>query len=404
MLPTRSRVRRAARRLAAPLYLAGWWSAVSTVYLVLALLAASRRERETDGTERPDELPRLLVVVPAHDEEAVIGAAATALLDADYAPGRRRVVVVADNCRDATASIARGIGAEAWERNEPEHPGKGQAIHWALHRVAPDEYDVVVIVDADCLASKNLLIALASAVQAGADAVQAAYLASNPTAAPAAALRFAGFALMNWVRPQAKSRLGLSVGLLGTGMAFPAETLERVPWGAFTVTEDREYHLRLVEAGLTVRFAPHASVASEMPTTYAAGAAQQTRWDTGNVLLARRFVPRLIAIGLRTGSRDAMHAALELLIPPQTMLSAVGITTLAAGLAMSRPRLRALGWFTVIGQAVYVLGGLRLADAPPAVFRALAHSPALVARRVAQHALIISGRGTRAWVRTDRSH
>jgi cellulose synthase/poly-beta-1,6-N-acetylglucosamine synthase-like glycosyltransferase len=405
MVSTRSRVRRAARRLVLPLDLVGWWTALSTGYLLLALLAAWRFERQRDGTDwQPDVLPHLLVLVPAHDEEPVIGATVRALLDADYALGRRRVVVVADNCRDATASVARGLGAEVWERNEPDRPGKGQAIHWALQRLPPREYDAVVMVDADCIASENLLVALAGGVRAGADAVQAAYFASNPTVAPAAALRFAGFVLMNWVRPLAKARLGLSVGLLGTGMALPVETLETVPWGAFTVTEDREYHLRLVEAGLAARFAPQASVASEMPATHAGGAAQQTRWDTGNVLLARRFVPRLIRVGLRRRSRDAIHAALELLIPPQTMLSAAGVTTLVAGLAMSRPRLRALGQFTVIGQVVYVLGGLRLAHAPPAVFRALAHSPALLARRVAQHALIISGRASRAWVRTERSH
>jgi 1,2-diacylglycerol 3-beta-glucosyltransferase len=381
----------------------GSWGSASTAYLLGLLLAAAVLEAEPESDGPPEALvPHLMILVPAHDEEPVVGKTVEALLRADYPPERRRVIVIADNCGDATSAVALAAGAEVWERAQPDRAGKGHAIAWALRRAALESHDAVVMVDADCVASPNLLLGLARSIAAGADAVQARYLASNPTVAPAAALRYAGFALVNSVRPLAKSKLGLSAGLLGSGMAFPARTLTRVPWDAFSVTEDREYHLQLIHEGLTVRYVKDASVSSAMPTTASAGTAQQMRWDTGNVRLAHRYLGKLLARGLETKSGDAIHAALELLVPPQTLLAVTGLSALATGLVLRAPAPRRLGWFVLVGQAAYVVGGLRLIDAPPAAYQALPRAPGLIARRVVQHALILSGRGSRAWVRTDR--
>lgn len=381
----------------------GWWASVSSAYLLALLVTARAPARRSDpGGSPPRAALRLLVLIPAHDEETGIGETVRALIEADYDRDRRQIVVIADNCGDETGSVAARAGADVWTRQEPERSGKGQAVAWALMR-AGNHHDAVVTVDADCIASPNLLAALSSAVAAGADAAQARYVASNPTASPAAALRYAGFALINSLRPRAKSRLGLSAGLLGSGMAFPNRTLESVPWHAFSVTEDREYHLRLIEAGLKVRFVEEAWVSSAMPETHGGGAAQQMRWDTGNVLLARRFVPRLIVRGIRHRSADSMHAAVELLIPPQALLAALGMTTLFAGVALRARLARWLGVFSLLAQAGFVLGGLRAVGAPPEVFRALLHAPALILRRLSQSARIVAGRGARSWVRTDRA-
>jgi len=381
----------------------GWWSALSATYLLASLLAARQRQDELEPRPHPDGTPlRLTVFVPAHDEESVIGDAVASLLDTDYPPARRHIVVLADNCTDDTASVARASGAEVWERDDPARRGKGQAIAWALERTELGEGDAVVLVDADCVASRNLLSALASALLDGADAAQARYCAANPQASPAAALRYAGFALINSVRPTARARLGLSAGLLGSGMAFPSRTLQAVPWRAFSVTEDREYHLRLLRAGLTVSFVESAWVSSAMPTTHGGGAAQQMRWDTGNVSLAYRFLAPLVSNGIRRGSIDSLVAAVDLLVPPQTVLSAMGILALSGGASLRARVAAALGLVTVTAQSAYVLGGLRLVNAPSAVFRALPHAPALIGRRLAQHAMIATGRGSRTWTRTDR--
>lgn len=393
---TRSRA-----RLTALTTMSSLGCSTSLAYL-LSLVVAARLERRAPHPE-PRADVRFVVLVPAHDEAADIEAAVHATLALDYPSDRFTVVVVADNCTDSTAAIARRAGAEVLERVEPDRRGKGQALAWALERVlAGPGVDAVAVVDADCRPSANLLGAFAAHLHAGASAVQADYVVANAAHSSAAALRYAGFALMNTLRPLGRSRLGLSAGLYGTGMAFTREQLERVPWTAYSLTEDREYHLRLVAAGERVRFVPEASVASPMPISASTAESQLQRWESGRLRLLVSALPEL-ARGLRSAPRIAVvEASLEPLVPSQALLAALATGSLATAAASRNRRLMAWATVNIAAHTAYVLGGLRVVDAPGAAYRALVSAPLLVARRLHQVAARAAGRGPRAWVRTVR--
>jgi cellulose synthase/poly-beta-1,6-N-acetylglucosamine synthase-like glycosyltransferase len=297
---------------------AGWLAGVSAYCLVL--LGAATRWRALRADSPDAGARRFCVLVPAHDEAAIIGSTVQGLIGLDYPSEHFEVVVVADNCTDATAELARSAGARVLERHDPVHRGKGQALAWAIPRVlrADPGPDAVVVVDADCAASSNLLAELDVHLSARSGALQVADVVGNPEDSPVAALRWAAFALINTVRPLGKDALGLSCGLKGTGMAFDREVLERRPWSAFGLIEDQEYHLSLVDAGERVAFVPAASVSSAMPTSFAEGRDQDVRWTTGQAVLARRWTGRLVRQGLRERDPVRLHAALEPLLPSQS--------------------------------------------------------------------------------------
>jgi 1,2-diacylglycerol 3-beta-glucosyltransferase len=378
------------------------WMATATAYLLALLLAGARRSDARQVT--PDgEALALAVLVPAHDEESILSESLRALSSQEYPRDRQEVIVVADNCADATAAVAAAAGATVWERRHPTSRGKGQAIAWALERMWRERpgIEAVVFVDADCVASANLCAEVDHALRSGMRAVQVRYEVSNPQASPTAALRWAGFGLMHVIRPRGKMRLGLSCGLFGTGMAIRRDLLEERPWSAFSVTEDAEYHLDLVAGGDAVGFADAASVASVMPTTPSAARAQQLRWETGNVSLLLR-AGRLLAEGMR--GRDAVRvgAAIDRMVPPQSVLLA-GSVLAGAGASLLHGRGTArLAALTVVGQAAYVVGGLATLRAPRSVWLALAEAPRLVVGKLAQTAQIAVGRGAAEWVRTTR--
>lgn len=375
----------------------------ATLYL-LALLAASVRRGGHDSDRAPGELPlRIAVIVPAHNEEDGIASAVRSLLVQRYDASRCEVVVVADNCSDATAELAATTGATVWERHEPQVRGKGQALAWALERLwaLRPEVEAVAIVDADCVASPNLLEAMDRALRSGVRAVQTRYVVSNPDASSTAALRYAGFALMHVVRPRGKQRLGLSCGLFGTGMAFRAQLLREQPWTAFSVTEDVEYHLRLVAAGETVGFVDDAYVASPMPTTAENAREQQLRWETGNAGLVGKAT-LLLAHGVERRDWRRVATALDYLVPAQSLLAAGTVLAGASGLVMRSRRIALAGMLTAAGQALYVVGGLASVRTPRSVWMALLHAPELVAAKLIQSTRIATGRGADRWVRTAR--
>jgi 1,2-diacylglycerol 3-beta-glucosyltransferase len=362
--------------------------ALASSYL-LGLLVAARgsAERATEPAGAPP--PDLAVIVPAHDEEPGIGATLASLAACEYPAAQRRTIVIADNCSDGTAACAREAGVEVWERTDPGNRGKGYALAWALERLfaEPQPPDAVVMVDADCTVSANLLDAVARHLADGAEAIQVDYVAGNPEDSPTAALRFAGFALADTVRFLGKERLGLSCGLVGTGMAFPRAVLEQVPWTVTGLMEDGEYHMRLVLEGTRTRFVPEAWVSQPVPTSMRASSEQQARWEKGKLDMVRAWSPRLLGSGLARRDPVRFHAGLECLVPPQSVLALGGLAGAALGAVGRKPRLLALSL---------------LVRAPASVYRALLMAPVLIAGKLALYARLATGRGPSGWVRTER--
>src|SRR3954452_3504310 len=243
---------------------------LAAVGYLLVLLGGAALARRRGGAQplatTGDPGARFAVLVPAHDEEASIASTLESLFAQDYPSELYDVVVIADNCSDATAAVAREHGALVLERSDATQRGKGFALAWALERLPgeADRAEAIAFVDADCRVTPNFLTALGARLRAGAQAVQSANVVANPEESTASALRYAAFALVNWVKPLGRTTLGLSTSLHGTGMAMTRDVLRRHPWNAFGLAEDHEYAYRLIAAGERIDFAPEAAVTSDM--------------------------------------------------------------------------------------------------------------------------------------------
>jgi 1,2-diacylglycerol 3-beta-glucosyltransferase len=376
------------------------WLSASTAYL-LVLLVSGRRPGRAATPSEPTQWPAMLVLVPAHNEESIIEQCVAALVSQDY-PGDRTVVVIADNCSDRTVSVARDAGASVLSRTDALARGKGHALNWGLECLKDGVEEIVMFVDADCVASPNLCREVARAFsRPHVSVVQARYDVSNPEASATSALRAAGFLLKHVIQPRGRQRLGLSCGLFGSGMAFRRSLMRELTWPT-SVTEDIELHLRLVRGGTVVHYLETGSVTSPMPLSAAQAAEQQLRWESGNAEMRRRYALKLIAGGVAAGRLPPIASALELFIPPQSLLVGASVSLGPVFMALRRPRLGILGAATAAADAIYVLAGLALAGASPETFRALLLSPAFMAGRLRVIGRVMSGRRAEAWVRTRR--
>jgi 1,2-diacylglycerol 3-beta-glucosyltransferase len=243
------------------------------LYYALLVLAA-RRSRPIPSRE-PSH--RFAVLIPAHDEELSLPATLRSLREADYPRDLLSVVVVADNCADGTAKVARAAGATALERTSATERGKGYALRHGLDAILAEGPDAVLILDADCQVDARLFRALDARLADGAEAVQVAVTTRNADDGPTGYVGAIGNAFDNALSA-GKDRLGLAVPLRGSGMAFRRELLERFSWTEYGLVEDADYAARLRAGGARVRFEPEPLVRSESPARRADLVQQRRRW------------------------------------------------------------------------------------------------------------------------------
>jgi cellulose synthase/poly-beta-1,6-N-acetylglucosamine synthase-like glycosyltransferase len=371
-------------------------------YLVLLTLAAllTRRVVPPPGPGKR----RFAILVPAHNEELVIDRLLGSLDALEYDQQLFDVCVVADNCTDSTAAIARRWGARVYERFDESERAKGFALRWLLGRMRTtgQRYDAYVVLDADSVVQPNLLQSLDARLEAGSQVVQAYYSVLNAWDSAVSGLRFAALAALHFVRPLGRSVLGLSVGLKGNGMCFAAPVLERFDWKWFTLAEDVEFHLALVKAGVRVDFAHETCVLADMPVTLAQAASQNQRWERGRLQLLRSVVPSLVLQALRTRSWLCLDAAIEQVIPPLSVPVLLGGLTLLAAVVVESWPAALIAGAGLLAQMAYLAAGLLLVKAPLRAYLALSSAPLYVAWKVGVYAHSVLNLRATTWIRTAR--
>ncbi len=379
--------------------------ALPAIAVSLYLLLFTLLSRDPTVIPRSSRRLRFDVIVPAHNEAAVIEAVVASLRKLDWPTDRFRVVVVADNCTDTTAVLARAAGAEVLERQHETLRGKGYALEFAFEasRVKNWAY-AVVVVDADTVVSPNLLEACAARIESGAKAVQAHYAVLNAQASWRTRLMAIAMAAFHQVRSRARERLQLSCGIRGNGWCVTHLLLAQVPYRAFSLTEDLEYGIDLGLAGVRVHYADEAQVAAMMVSGEQASRSQRQRWEEGRFQLIRSRTLPLLKAATRSGGAVCLDLALDLLVLPLSYV-AVNIVVLIvlAGLAMLwEPTMDIWLWLGIgcaVSLVLYVLRGWQLSKVGLLGLVDLARAPFFVAWKVM---LMVRSRASAEWVRTKR--
>lgn len=288
--------------------------------LVLAIECVAGACRTVDVRSN-ENAPACIVLMPAHDEAQGIGASVSAVL-AQLRPCDE-LVVVADNCTDDTAGIARSFGATVIERVDPALRGKGHALEFGRAFIEAQRGThsavVIVVIDADCLPRADALPALVASADRRGAVVQGAYLMEPPIDADAV-VRVSCFAFLvkNLVRQLGLDGLAGAALLQGSGMAFPRPVFARMRWSAASLVEDLDMGIDLLLSGQPVRFEPSATFISAASSARGT-ASQRRRWEHGMLQSARNFVPELVMAGL-SGRPRLLLVALDLLVPPTVLL------------------------------------------------------------------------------------
>lgn len=298
--------------------------------------------------------PKVTVLIPAHNEELGIQATIEPLLP--QLKTNDKIVVIADNCTDKTAEIARQTGVTVLERHSLDKRGKGYALDYGLKFLAENPPEVVVMVDADCRVEPGTIEQITQKAIATQRPVQALYLMEIPEQpTPKDSISALAFLVKNQVRPQGLERLNFSCALTGTGMAFPWSILRQVSVASGNIVEDMQLGVDLAIAGHPPLYCPQGRVTGILPQQQQAATKQRTRWEHGHLQTIQTQVPRLLKASLEQKRLDLFVMALDLFVPPLSLLVMLWLvlTTIAiiAGIF-------GLSWLPALFSAI--AGGLML--------------------------------------------
>lgn len=333
------------------------------VMLLLSSLAAVFSPRRTKTPATPKS--RFLIVIPAHDERAGIAQTVESCRAMDYPGDLFGVLVIADNCSDDTAEIAAGAGAEVVERRHETKRSKGYALEYLIERLREtgriDELDAIVIIDADSIATPDLLRKFDALIRRGEDWIQAYYTVANADASWRTRLMTFAFSLINGVAPLGHYRLGFSSPLHGNGMCFTVRGLSRVPWRSYGLVEDYEYSWVVRMAGERIAFLPDASVKATMLEGGGEAAAhQRRRWEFGRKEIKRRLFSQVLR-NPKMSLAQKFVSAVELKTPPMItllgLLLALAVLNGAAIYGFADPFSHVVPWL-LLGSGILMLAAL----------------------------------------------
>ena len=307
--------------------------AVLLIECSAALLPDESEKRDVGG-----DRPRVAVLIPAHNEAEEIRATLLTILP--QLTEQDRVVAIADNCTDETAAIARESGATVIERINGDLRGKGYALDYALRWLKLDPPDVVVVIDADCIVHPGTIDRIVRQAMALKRPVQATYLMKqkdNPGLKDS--ISMLAIKVKNLVRFRGLQRLGCPVLLTGSGMAFPWAAISKVCLAGSKTADDMQLAVDLSIAGYPPAFAQEAEITGRLMKQQAAKS-QRTRWEHGHLEIILTQIPLLLKESVRQRRFDLLAIALDLSIPPLSLLvviwtAAIGVALLAGVLGAS---------------------------------------------------------------------
>lgn len=287
-------------------------------YLILGLFGVYRKKEKKDYTPKN----KFAMIVAAHNEDVVIGKLIESMQNQNYPKELYDIFVIADNCTDKTAEIARKNGANVFERVNKDKRGKGYALEWMFTKLfkMKEQYDAICIFDADNLVHQDFLKEIDSKMKEGYKVVQGYIDSKNPDDSWVATSYSIAFWSQNRMFQLARNNIGFSNQIGGTGFAIAMKTLKELGWGATCLTEDLEFTCKLVLNGEKVGWAHDAKIYDEKPLGIKASWIQRRRWMQGFTDVASRYFFKLAKKAIKERKWYIFDCALYVLQPFATLL------------------------------------------------------------------------------------
>lgn len=325
-----------------------------------------------------------VVLIPAHNEERTLPVLLASLNNQSYPKEHFRVIVIADNCQDKTAQLAKEAGMICYEKNTNFPSDKTQALRFAWSQLVLDTKDYsksrIVLVDADCELDVDYLHELNKRLKVEEEGLvlQTFRYVRNARESSLALLDAASEALRQWVILGSREMMGIQVFICGSGVVFPfslfADLMSR---DDHSIVEDRVWQGYLLDKGIRTEWCPSAKLNYEVVGTHHAFQKQRKRWIGGQLNLGKQFGRKIFLRGIMEGDVSKLDYSFSLIQLPRSVLALLAINFAVFG--FYREELSLIPWWlwlsAIGGLLFYIILGLVLIKARPREYLAVLELP-----------------------------
>ncbi len=295
------------------------------LYYVLVVLTRKPKKR----TARKNH--RFAVVVSARNEREVIGDLIHSIKVQNYPQELIDVFVIADNCTDDTAEVAREAGAIVFPRHNDKEVGKGYALDYGFQVIREQYsdcgYEAYFVFDADNVLDVNYFREMNATFDAGAKASTSYRNSKNYDSNWISAGYAVWFLREAKFLNQARLTLNTSCAVSGTGFFISSDIIEKNGgWKWHLLTEDIEFSANSILEGVRISYTPTAVLYDEQPITFRDSWNQRFRWAKGFYQVFWHYGAKL-AKGIFTNPKGARFACYDMLmtIAPGMLLTIVSV-------------------------------------------------------------------------------
>ena len=302
--------------------------------------------------DKSEKINKFSALICARNEEKVIANLIKSIKKQKY-PVEVDVIVVADNCTDSTAEIAKNAGARVFERYAPDKKTKGQALSWVIDKLLADESfdsDAIAFFDADNVVEENYIAKMNARINCGERMIQGYRDTKNPSdnwLSGAYAIYF--LTVMRFCN-NARTNLNMSAFLGGTGFSIKTDVLRQSGgWHTTEISEDIEYSIYRIAEGEKIVFAPEAKFFDEQPTKFIQSWHQRVRWSAGMWNTLRKCMPSY------RNNKRCFDGFTYLMSVPSVFLGIAGWVFSTAAALISLKYIVPFVWWTVISILVSLI-------------------------------------------------
>lgn len=245
---------------------------------------------------------KFAVLIPAHNEENVIGNLLESIGMIDYPAELYDVYVIADHCTDLTERIAKNYSVNLLSYNDKLPSSKARALNLATYDILSmnKEYDAFCYLDADSLVHPDFLKAMSGALEDGQLVIQGMQIPKNKKESLISMIVSSGQFITNNFFQKPKEFLGLSATLHGKGMCFSIDIVKKFRWDEKCLTEDLEMQMRVINEGIRIHWCEDAIVYDEEPVFISQYIKRSIRWTRGSLDTAKKHAFNLFISFIKT--------------------------------------------------------------------------------------------------------